>query len=260
MNYQDRIVCFIDILGFSSHISGSIRTDGSDATEKVKELSEVFGGIREILNIDSPAEHQDKEVTQFSDSAVISFPAYSESAVFDALRDIMWVQMYLVRRGYLCRGGIARGRLVHTLTMLFGPAMLEAYTLENRVALYPRVILNTGIINTGVAAHAMHNTPMHEQQRIMSLLKRDLDGMYYIDYITGAQSELDDPELDYPSYLSKLRTIILSEILNQSPSVSIKYMWLQEKLRPHLLQVQEGARRRPMGDELRQAYERIPEL
>jgi hypothetical protein len=260
MTYQDRIVCFIDILGFSGHISGSIRADGSDAPEKAKELSEVLGGMREILNIDSLAERQDKEVTQFSDSVVISFPAYSESGVFDALLDIMRVQMNLVQRGYLCRGGIARGRLVHTPTMLFGPAMLEAYTLEKQAALYPRVILNVEIINTGVAAHAMHETPLHEQQSIMSLLKRDLDGMYYIDYITGTKSELDDQELNYPNYLFKLRTIISSGICAANPSVFIKYKWLQEKLRPYLLEVKESARTLPIGDELREAYENIPDL
>lgn len=262
MNYQDRVVCFIDILGFANHISSSIRPDGSDATEKILELSEVFGGIREILDIDSPAKRQDqyKVVTQFSDSVVISFPAYSESGVFDALLEIMWVQMNLVLRGYLCRGGIVRGRLVHTPSTLFGPAMVEAYTLESQAALYPRVILDAGIINAGVTAHAMHNTPMHEQQSIMSLVKRDLDGMYYIDYITGAQSELDDPELDYPNYLFQLREIISSGILAQNPSVSIKCKWLQEKLMPHLIQVKEGARNLPIGDELREAYESIPEL
>ena len=94
----------------------------------------------------------------------------------------------------------------------------------------------------------------------MSLLERDLDGMYYIDYITRAQSEMDDPELDYPNYLHKLRAIISSKILSQDPSVFIKYKWLQEKLRPHLLEVKKGARRRPVGDELREAYESIPDL
>ena len=248
------------MLGFSDHISKSIREDGSDDTEKIIELSGAFESIRELLDIDSPEKRHDKEVTQFSDSVAISFPADSPSGVFHALLEIMWVQIALVLRGYLCRGGVVRGRLIHTPTMLFGPAMIEAYTLESKAALYPRVILHTGIINTGVAAHAGHHTSIHEQDAILSLLKRDLDGMYYIDYITGAQSELDDPDIDYPNYLYQLRKIIHSGILSTNPSVSIKYKWLREKLVNHLEDVKKSARERPAGDELREAYESIPDL
>jgi hypothetical protein len=255
MNYEDRIVCFLDVLGFRGHIATSI-----EKIEKIRNIADAFASIREILDIDRPSDCQGKEVTQFSDSVAISFPAYSESGVFDALLKILWVQISLVQKGYLCRGGVTRGQLIHTPKLLFGPAMVEVYTLESKAALYPRVILDIDIINVGVAAHAMHHLPRHEEQSIMKLLERDLDGMYYINYITRAQPELDDPELDYPIYLSKLRGIISSGILSQDPSVSIKYKWLQEKLRSHLLDVKEGARKRPIGDHLRDAYESIPDL
>jgi hypothetical protein len=260
MNYEDRVVCFLDILGFGGHIACSIQQDGSDANEKIRELSDVFANIREILEIDRPAVRRDKEVTQFSDSIVISFPAYTESGVFFALQDILWVQISLAQKGYLCRGGVTRGRLIHTPTVLFGPAMVEAYTLESKSALYPRVILDAEIINTGVAAHALHHLPIHEEQSILSLLKRDLDGMYYINYITGAQVELDDPELDYPGYLHQLRKLISEGILAKDPSVAIKYKWLREKLVDHLRIVKENARKQAVSDDLREAYESIQDL
>lgn len=260
MNYQDRIVCFLDILGFREHIAASVCSDGNDSVKKISELAAVFESIQRILDMDCPENRPDAEVTQFSDSVVISFPTYAESGVFDALFGVMLVQINLVLRGYLCRGGISRGQLIHTPTMLFGPAMIEAYTLESQAALYPRVILDVEIINAGVAAHACHHLPDHEQQSILSLLKRDLDGMYYINYITGAQSELDDSELDYPNYLFRLREIISSGILSRNPSVSIKYKWLREKLVDHLAEVKQSARNRPQGDEVRDAYERIPDL
>ena len=255
MNYEDRIVCFLDILGFKGHIANSI-----DKIDKIKELADAFTSIREILSIDRPGDCQGKEVTQFSDSIVISFPAYLESGVFDALLEILQVQTSLAQKGYLCRGGVARGQLIHTPMLLFGPAMVEAHTLESKAALYPRVILDADIINVGVAAHAMHHLPRHETQRIMSLLERDLDGMYYIDYITRAQSELDDPELDYPGYLSQLRKIVTQGILGKDPSVAIKYKWLREKLVVPLREAKANAAKLPEGHDLRGAYESIPDL
>lgn len=260
MNYEDRIICFLDILGFRSHISSSVDKIDGDNTEKIKEIAGVFASIREYLNIDCPDDRQGKEITQFSDSVVISFPAYSESGVFDALLEILWVQMSLAQKGYLCRGGITRGRLIHTPKLLFGPAMIEAYTLESKAALYPRVILGDEIINTGVAAHAAHHSPNHELQSIKSLLEKDMDGMYYIGYITRVQSELDDPDLDYPDYLCQLRKIVLEGISAKDQSVAIKYKWLREKLVDHLRVVKENAGKLPEGDELREAYESIQDL
>ena len=87
-----------------------------------------------------------------------------------------------------------------------------------------------------------------------------MDGMYYIDYITRAQSELDDPELDYPGYLYQLRKIVSEGILAKDPSVAIKYKWLREKLAVHLREVKESAGKLPEGNDLRVAYESIPEL
>lgn len=261
MNYEDRIVCFLDILGFGSHIARSIDlVDGSDNTGKIKKIADAFMSIRHILDIDCAEDRQDKEVTQFSDSVVISFPAYSESGVFYALQEILWVQISLVQKGYLCRGGVTRGRLIHTSKLLFGPAMIEAHALESKAALYPRVILEAEIINAGVAAHAAHHSPNRELQSIQSLLERDFDGMYYIDYITRAQSELDDPEHDYPGYLYQLRKIVSEGILAKDPAVAIKYKWLREKLVDHLRIVKENAGKFPEGHDLREAYESIQDL
>jgi hypothetical protein len=116
---------------------------------------------------------------------------------------------------------VARGKLIHTPKMLFGPAMVKAYQLESEAALYPRVILDESIVMAGIAAHSKHHLPKHEAKSIMSLIKMDFDGMYYINYVTGAQSELDDPEFDYPDYLFQLRKLILSGIDAHNPSIGV---------------------------------------
>lgn len=261
MNYEDRVVCFLDILGFRSYVAETIKFDGAEAMDRTSHLIEAFEGMRNILDIDRPEDREGKEVTQFSDSVVISFRENEESGVFDALLAIKWVQINLVRGGILCRGAVARGKLVHTPKILFGPGMVDAYLLESKAALYPRVILDESIISLGAMAHAEHHAPEDEEQSIMSLLKKDSDGMYYIDYITGAQSELDDPELNYPSYLCCLQQIVARGIGAKDPSVSVKYRWLLEKLRPHIKSIKAGvAKNLPKGDELRDAYESIPDL
>jgi hypothetical protein len=141
--------------------------------------------------------------------------------------------------------------------MLFGPAMIDAYTLESKAALYPRVILDQSIINLGVKAHANHHGPEDEEEGIMDIVEKDLDGMFYVDYITQGQSELDNPECDYPEYLRRLREIISKGLKERDPSIAIKYRWLKEKFVPHLQRMKAIY---PEGDEFRDYYESIPDL
>lgn len=258
--YEERIVCFIDILGFKQHINQTINADGSDNFGQIRNLVESFEVMRFLTGIDKPEDRSEKEVTQFSDSLVISFPVKSESGVFYALLEILWIQINFVLRGILCRGGIARGKLIHTSKLLFGPAIVDAYTLESQAALYPRVILHKSIIDAGIRAHAKHHDPEHEEQSIMTLLDKDSDGMYFIDYITKAQSEMNDPELDFPNYLFQLQKIVESGSKISNPSVAIKYSWLKEKFAPYLERVKNAASNSNIDPELQDAYASIPSL
>ncbi len=259
MEYQDRIVCFLDILGFKKHISETVASNGDDNVSNINNIISAIDSIRYFTNIDKLQEDESKMVTQFSDSVVISFLSNEESGVFYSLLEIMWIQVNLVMHKILCRGGIVRGKLVHTDKYLFGPAMVNAYILESKAALYPRVILDESIINAGMEAHGSHHHARYERESIMSLLQRDTDGMYYIDYVTEGGSELDNPEYDYPGYLYDLSEIIKEGLNSKDPSVLIKYQWLKEKYTPHVKELKEHYKN-DSDIEIKEAYLSLPEF
>jgi hypothetical protein len=260
MRYEDRIVCFLDVLGFAEHIRETVNADGNDNESRIAMLAGAFEAVRDLLDIDKPEERKGKEVTQFSDSIVISFPMKEESGVFYALLEILWVQIDLLYRGMLCRGAVTKGKLIHTPRILFGPAMVDAYRLESNAATYPRVILDESIVEAGATAHARHHRAEHERESILELLLRDSDGMYFINYVTGAQSELNDPECDYPSYLAALRDIIAKGLENRDPAVRVKYQWLRERFQPHLTRVKTRAAESESDHDLQLAYLSIHDL
>ena len=72
MRYDDRIVCFIDILGFASLIDGT-HDNGVDREDEIDRIARVLNHIRVALDIDDDQVSASKVVTQFSDSIVISF-------------------------------------------------------------------------------------------------------------------------------------------------------------------------------------------
>ncbi|SRR5258706_6649167 len=229
MEYEDRIVCFLDILGFKEHIGQTVSSNAVANRQKIAAIASALEEIRNALDIDRPIE-ESKRVTQFSDSVVISYQVTEPSSVFWMLLDVLWVLIALVERSMLCRGGLARGPLIHTERLLFGPAMNDAYRLENSAAIYPRVIVPKSIIALSGGYRAPHHRPEDEAAYVKSFLKRDADGMYYVDYFgSAAQSELNNSELDYAAHLQCLARLIERGLESTDPSIRIKYQWMREK-------------------------------
>jgi hypothetical protein len=239
MKYQQRIVAYIDILGFKSILNDTVNKDGEDDEKKIDELIAAFASMRDVWGLDKKSEvfdksiSQSKKVTIFSDTIVISFLEGEPSEVFYTLLEIKWLIMRMLWFGVLCRGAVAIGRFIHNDEYLFGPALVEAYLLESKAALYPRIILDRSVVDAGANNTAVHHTAKMEREYVESLLEQDSDGMYYIDYFFRAQSELDDPEYDFPQYINNLGNIIRKGLMASShPSkadLKIKYSWMRER-------------------------------
>lgn len=237
MKYEQRVVVFIDILGFKSLLDETLEKDGSDNEEKINSIISAYNNIQDIWNSSENIEFlykpSSKQVSIFSDSIVISFKVDEESQVFHTLIEIKWLIMRLLSQKILCRGAIAFGKFIHTDKFLFGPALIEAYILESKAAMYPRVILDKTVIDISVKNKAAHHTEKHELEYIYSLLDQDSDGMYFIDYFFKAREELDDPEYDFPSYIQNLGEVIRKGLRASShhskADLRVKYSWMRER-------------------------------
>lgn len=242
MEYENRITAFIDILGFKDILSKTVNKNGLDNKEEIDKLARAYNSIRSVWDLDSSNENSNiitktdkakKKITTFSDCIVVSFPAEKKSEIFYTLLEIKWMILRLVSQNILCRGAVSYGKLIHTETMLFGPALVEAYILESKAANYPRIILDRNIIELAGNAPSDIHTPEQEMKYVESLLEKDLDGMYYIDYFEKAQEELDDPQYDFPTYIDVLGNIIrrgmnASKHPNKA-AIRVKYVWMKEK-------------------------------
>lgn len=216
--YEDRVIVFIDILGFREHIK---RTTIDQSH---------FKNLRDTLNFISTLKtandgEEDKEVTVFSDSIVISYPVKLPGSVFWLLLDIIHIQLEMARKGILMRGGVAVGQLCHIDKIVYGPAMVEAFELENKTAIYPRVIISEQVFRTAIQYPG--NSPMEDLELIGDLVKQDLDGLWYVDFLR--QREEVDYEYDYFKALHTVKKLIEDEIkLNETKTdVRMKYEWLK---------------------------------
>lgn len=184
IQYEERLVCFIDLLGFKSAIDESAsNTLVLNALHEA--LSELEGGrLVKLLHQNVPVltsngelttseqagtsyvaqQHWPIVATQFSDSFVLSCSADNTGSCLMLLQAIDKLQNIFF--WYLCmlmRGGMSTGKLIHIQGgPLFGPAMNSAYALESQSAIYPRVLIDASAAALLNAAWGSGSTPIFE--------------------------------------------------------------------------------------------------
>lgn len=133
--YSERYVAFLDILGFTDAVARS----ASDP-HHVRSIADALQGLSQsVLDVHRVHGHDFKS-TMFSDSIILSC-AVSKAGLMHLLLAIGDLAISLLAAGLLTRGGLSKGLFYHNDGLAFGPAVLEAYKIENSIARYPRTVL-----------------------------------------------------------------------------------------------------------------------
>lgn len=137
------------------------------------------------------------EISSFSDNIVASYPIV-DGSLTPADQVTMYLGMmtglvaqiafHALNMSVLVRGGITFGLLYHSGGVVFGPAMVDAYRLESKVANYPRVVISPEVYN------CCGDGGVLDKERSASLLQ-DNDGIRHLNYfskmLTNTPTEAD---------------------------------------------------------------------
>lgn len=228
-SYERRIVCFIDILGFSNLVKNTV----NNGIRGQSNLMNVCGALNKLddfrLTLSEKMKTKDVRTTQFSDSVVISFPWVEEdNSIVAALLWIKHYQVFLImEHGILLRGGFAIGDIIHNEKMIVGPAMIEAYTLESKEAHYPRIIIDSQVIPLFEKAFNRCRKNIHVDSR---LVNKDDDDRYYIDYFNFSERDRTGSLFYYNDYLRQLKTLVAMNKDNEDVRIREKYSWMNNKI------------------------------
>ncbi len=222
--YEERVILFLDFLGFKEII---------EQTEQDEELINRIA--RAIDHIKTVAEeeglHETQQVTQFSDSLVVSYAVHDPSAVFWLINNLGYCVVELAYQGFLLRGAVTVGPLLHTSDHLFGPAMVKAYELESKTAKYPRVIVDEEVFEVARQSRSKLHDPDEEEGYVKAFLRTDEDGLHYLDYVSWSAvvATIGADADSYCPYLERLSSLIGVGISHSAPRVQEKYLWLYER-------------------------------
>ncbi len=258
MNYENRVCCFIDILGFKNHIDETITKSGEDNIKKIKSIVSILALSQKMT--DNIGCSESKVTTYFSDSIVISYKYNEPSQLFHTLLDLLYVAFELASNGFLTRGGVSIGKLLHNSNYIFGPALIDAYKIESETAKSPRIIVSEEVIKIGTEFTEHEHTKDEEFQHIKGIVTKDDDGLYFIDYISKSSTEFDDPIIGLYEYIEKLKELFFKNYAKEDEKTQEKLNWLKSKLNTYITEIKENLNPNNHSREIVNLYSNLKEI
>ena len=245
--YEKGLVIFIDILGSQSK----------------KDFSTLFK-ISDLFHqslIDNRMNNKEnsifyRTIHTFSDCAYIIYkfkedtPASKQDwpRLFEiAMCNCEPLLLKFLAEGLVFRGGIAFGDVYceKERGILFGPAVNAAYQLENKVAIYPRIVIEESVAVSVVShwnsiAEEMDN-PKNEKEKLIHqtvgnikrmqgcIVKQDFDGMYMLHYLNCIEQQIQNGcGVSNDGIIKVISKLCEEQIKENSSNMHIKqkYEWL----------------------------------
>jgi hypothetical protein len=187
---EQRIVAFLDILGFKDAVNSIDET-------KYREIFEVLSNFS-LSNSDHHVNIKQEDdssliirgepaVSSFSDHVVISIrniPNYSgqELPLWTFIHYIQNAAATLcdvaLQKGFLVRGGVSYGDIIHREKIIYGKALLEAIDIESTVASYPRIVFSHSLTEA-IGSQNLFN--LYENKS----LYKDKDGLLVLNWMSA---------------------------------------------------------------------------
>ncbi|MGQ0503222.1 MAG: hypothetical protein ACT4P0_11550 [Panacagrimonas sp.] len=147
VEYKDKIIAFVDVLGFKQLVEQSANGSGM-ALAEILSLLEAFGGAHERIAFEQDGPYicpcakfiernLDFRATQLSD-CVIASAEVSPAGVINLLSHCAKIVLRLLKHGVMCRGYVTRGLVYHVDNQIIGTGYQSAYAGEAGVTAFKR--------------------------------------------------------------------------------------------------------------------------
>lgn len=167
-------VAYLDILGITNQIKSNkeVQLDALNTLQNlytsILELADPQKGIKKYEHI---------QFKIFSDNIIIVKQLSQNDEANDVVSLLNCVSNFLCSAvgdsvGWLVRGGITIGDFYIDDTIVWGPALLRTYELEDKIAIYPRIILDEIVINA-LSSSTIKN----------DFVRVDKDGFRFLNYM-----------------------------------------------------------------------------
>jgi hypothetical protein len=218
---RNSIVAFLDILGFQEMMN-------NDHEGII--LPKIYKTLRFAESIVTPGNIDQIEawsIKLFKDSIVYGQPIESdgELELTNAFFRLAVYQLQMVMVGFFIRGGLGIGPHYMDDEIVYGPTLIEIYTLECQQAVEPRIILSKSAWELVQNYLASNKKPAQSLQNFFVL--QDTDNTYFLNYLAASVVNYGDNNIA-PKLISIHKKQVTEKLkqFKNNPKVWSKYFWV----------------------------------
>ncbi len=196
INYEKSYVAFLDVLGFKNLVFSNKKNDK-------EKLSQYFGVVNSVVEYLKTIPSK-KEIGSIviSDSVILTVPhGQTREENIEKLRHLCvavgLIQLFLSLKDIWLRGAISSGDTYFNArkNQIVGPGYINAYLLEESLAISPRVILDSKIIKELNFASAI--------EFIENINMTDEGGLTFDNWGSSVLFNWHDPDGQHTNYIEK---------------------------------------------------------
>ncbi len=220
--YRQRWLAYMDILGYRDLITVAVerRRIRRVILSLQRSLEWAVGSVQHLGTLHIA---RDVEAKVVADTIYIT-TAPTTPGGERVLRMTSWMALLLATNGLFTRGAIVRGGHFDDGQVLFSPALVEGYKME-QTAVYPRVLIPDEL--QAIVARWSDLSP-----EVHRVVRQDADGLSFVDYL-GEAAELQRSGEVSPSRCARFFLIPHKEAIERRwreapdlPGICEKYEWL----------------------------------
>lgn len=216
ISFKTCLICFLDLLGSTEAIENDeilFFTSVYEIFNAAKEMCVEYGHLLKYDNIKMKA---------FSDNIIFVYELPEDNnyekvcyAVQTMVSFVSIFQFLALNKRILLRGGLTVGNVFFSDMFVWGKGLVEAYKMENNLAIYPRVLVNQKVLNLLID----HDGKIKYGITVYC----DNDAQCYIDFLSQVNQQ------DRPFLISHINGIInsLKEKYKNNIRVLQKIAWLE---------------------------------
>ncbi|SEW20201.1 hypothetical protein [[Clostridium] fimetarium] len=169
------IVAYFDLLGVTSRI----KSDMEKQEVFMNKLHNLYTFSMNLTREIKIKENKEIQFKIFSDNIIIAKKISEENRLED-INCLLSCAAHFQELaasdsvGWMLRGGITIGQLFIDEVMVWGEALVKSYFLEDKVAIYPRVILDSNVISE-----------IKNDSVLSEYMRKDFDDLMYLNYLNN---------------------------------------------------------------------------
>jgi hypothetical protein len=175
IEYSEKFVAFIDILGFKKLI---LNSDHRKSLENIRIISESFEVFRRNLNANGIIDFTAK---YFSDNICISSSIDKVGIAINYLiHALAEFQLFLALKNIFIRGGLSIGSHYQNENIIFSKGLIHAYLMEKEKAIFPRILIDNRLLKT------LSRSLLEPTHKLQFIYYEETDELGFIDYLAAA--------------------------------------------------------------------------